>query len=203
MNVKHTIVFPVVLSYATHVINLLTYDPRLLKGLGFIITAQCSVEFFKQLSLYLKTLASPRSSNSDFRFRANSRKIYNIFPVDVAQFGAIFYNKSDTLNVKQGLYWRFCCDLLTGYHRTFCSVASCLNILDFPEMWSNGLMQQNRSGSFLVLVYTVAAEVQPGSRRSIHVNTDTNWPKSHQNHSRNTVEVHPELFRTRRKSRHF
>lgn len=57
--------------------------------------------------------------------------------VDVAQFGASFYNKSNTLNVTRGLYWRCCCDLLTEYHRSFCSLASGLNILDFPETWSN------------------------------------------------------------------
>lgn len=37
------------------------------------------------------------------------------------------------------------------------------------------------------------------SRRSIHVNTDTNWPKSHQNHTRTTVEVYPVLIQARRK----
>lgn len=41
------------------------------------------------------------------------------------------------------------------------------------------------------------------SRRSIHVNTDTNWPKSQQNHTTTAGEVYPELSRTRRKSLHF
>lgn len=55
MNVKHTTEFPllspVVLSYTAHVVHLPTYDLRHHTGLAFIIATQCSVDFFKLLSL--------------------------------------------------------------------------------------------------------------------------------------------------------